>query len=278
VKVLKPHLATDEALTRFQREAQLCSQLSHPNTIEIYDYGHTRDGRWYYAMEYLRGISLEDLVRRDGAMPLARVVHAFARRAARSGGARARLGPPRREARQPDAVRARRRARRGEVVDFGLIKQVRDPTRATSPSTRRSSARRSTWRRSGCAIPRMRMRAPTSMRLAARRLLRHHRPAAVRWPRPTTDIVYRRAERARRPLSRTGEWRGRLRARALLAACLEKDRELRPATIDAVRATLDSLGVPALDERTRGRGGIARGGAGHRGRNPLMASLRCFFF
>jgi serine/threonine protein kinase len=64
VKVLKPHVATDEAVARFQREAQLCSQLSHPNTVEIYDYGTTREGRWYYAMEYLRGISLEDLVAR----------------------------------------------------------------------------------------------------------------------------------------------------------------------------------------------------------------------
>jgi serine/threonine-protein kinase len=84
VKVLKSHLATDEVVTRFQREAQLCSQLSHPNTIEIYDYGSTRDGRWYYAMEYLRGLPLETLVRRDGPCPAGAWCTCCGRHAARS--------------------------------------------------------------------------------------------------------------------------------------------------------------------------------------------------
>jgi serine/threonine-protein kinase len=75
VKVLKAALATDEMATRFEREVQLCSRLSHPNTIEIYDYGRTRDGTFYYAMEYLDGLSLEDLVTRDGRLPVARAVH-----------------------------------------------------------------------------------------------------------------------------------------------------------------------------------------------------------
>ena len=77
VKVLKAALATDEMTTRFEREVQLCSRLSHPNTIEIYDYGRTRDGTFYYAMEYLDGLSLEDLVQSEGRLPVSRAVHAL---------------------------------------------------------------------------------------------------------------------------------------------------------------------------------------------------------
>jgi serine/threonine protein kinase len=53
----------------------MTSQLNHPNTITIYDYGHTPEGIFYYAMEYLEGINLDDLVGRFGAQPEGRVLH-----------------------------------------------------------------------------------------------------------------------------------------------------------------------------------------------------------
>jgi serine/threonine protein kinase len=49
--------------------------LSHPNTIQVYDYGHTPDGIFYYAMEYLRGLNLHDFTARFGAPPEGRVIH-----------------------------------------------------------------------------------------------------------------------------------------------------------------------------------------------------------
>ncbi len=75
VKILKKHAATDEMIARFEREVQLASQLSHPNTIEIYDYGRTGNGGFYYAMEYLEGLSLADLVERYGPLPPARAAY-----------------------------------------------------------------------------------------------------------------------------------------------------------------------------------------------------------
>ena len=66
IKILKRHMATDELAARFEREVRLVSELSHPNTIEIYDYGQTQDGLLYYAMEYVDGITLDALVARKG--------------------------------------------------------------------------------------------------------------------------------------------------------------------------------------------------------------------
>jgi hypothetical protein len=63
------------SLLRFEREAQATSELSHPNTVRIFDFGFTPDGLSYYAMELLEGIDLNQLVQRDGPLPPRRAVH-----------------------------------------------------------------------------------------------------------------------------------------------------------------------------------------------------------
>jgi serine/threonine-protein kinase len=50
---------------------QLASSLSHPNTVEIFDYGRTRDGLFYYAMEYLDGMTVSELLQRQSPLPTA---------------------------------------------------------------------------------------------------------------------------------------------------------------------------------------------------------------
>jgi serine/threonine-protein kinase len=75
VKLLKPARATDEMMARFEREARLASQLSHPNMVEIFDYGRAPGGVLYYAMEYLNGATIGDIVSRDGALPVARATY-----------------------------------------------------------------------------------------------------------------------------------------------------------------------------------------------------------
>ncbi|MCB9581955.1 MAG: CHASE domain-containing protein [Polyangiaceae bacterium] len=74
LKLLPAERRDDSRLARFEREVQLTSQLTHPNTIAIYDYGRTPDDVFYYAMEYIAGLTLEQLVREDGPQPPARVV------------------------------------------------------------------------------------------------------------------------------------------------------------------------------------------------------------
>jgi len=75
VKLLDTGQATENTIARFEREVQLTCQLSHPNTIALYDYGRTPEGLFYYAMEFLEGLSLDALVRKYGPLPEGRVIH-----------------------------------------------------------------------------------------------------------------------------------------------------------------------------------------------------------
>jgi serine/threonine-protein kinase len=74
VKLLPADKSNARDVARFEREVQLTSMLTHPNTIQIYDYGRTPEGTFYYAMEYLDGIDLESLVELDGPQPPARAI------------------------------------------------------------------------------------------------------------------------------------------------------------------------------------------------------------
>jgi len=69
------HRSNPVTVARFQREVQSAAKLSHPNTIEIFDYGHTDDGTFYYVMEYLPGMNLADLVKQFGPLPPGRAVY-----------------------------------------------------------------------------------------------------------------------------------------------------------------------------------------------------------
>jgi len=75
VKLLPPDKVNERTRARFEREVQRTAMLQHPNTISIYDYGRSRAGVFYYAMEYVSGLSLRELVEAQGAQPAARVIH-----------------------------------------------------------------------------------------------------------------------------------------------------------------------------------------------------------
>ncbi len=76
MKLIKPASEADAtAIAHFEKEVKTTAKLTHWNTVEIYDYGHTDDGTFYYVMELLPGKSLEELVEQHGPLPPERAVH-----------------------------------------------------------------------------------------------------------------------------------------------------------------------------------------------------------
>jgi CHASE1-domain containing sensor protein len=125
VKLLRLGHENDAMLRRFEREVQLTSSLAHPNTIAIYDYDRTRDGVFYYAMEYIDGVTLEDLVERKGALPPGRVVRVLKQVAAALAEAHS-IGLIHRDIKPANVMISRRGGISDfvKVLDFGLVRTV----------------------------------------------------------------------------------------------------------------------------------------------------------
>jgi tRNA A-37 threonylcarbamoyl transferase component Bud32 len=123
IKLLDPELTDEANAARFEHEVQMTSQLTHPNTVAIYDYGRTPEGLFYYAMEYLSGIDLDQLVRDFGPQPEGRVIHIL-RQVCGSLAEAHRVGLIHRDIKPANIVLTRRGGLCDvvKVLDFGLVK------------------------------------------------------------------------------------------------------------------------------------------------------------
>jgi serine/threonine-protein kinase len=126
--------AGPEAHERFRREAQTLASLRSRNTIELFDYGITDDGTFFYVMELLDGMDLETLVLRHGPQPPGRVCSLLMQACSSLAEAHA-SGLVHRDikpanlyvCRQADEVDVLK------VLDFGLVRSLADlPSRARS--------------------------------------------------------------------------------------------------------------------------------------------------
>jgi serine/threonine-protein kinase len=76
VKLIRPEKAGDpRMLARFEREVRATAKLSHWNSIDIYDYGRTGNGTFYYVMEFLPGHNIGEIVEEYGPIPPGRAIY-----------------------------------------------------------------------------------------------------------------------------------------------------------------------------------------------------------
>ena len=241
VKVLKPQTTSDEWTARFQREVQFASQLSHPNTITIYDYGTSANGQFWYAMEYLEGLSLADLVERYGPQPPARTAWILRQACASLWEAHA-GGLVHRDIKPQNIMLCDIRGERDvvKVLDFGLVKQTSgDQTRDLT----------STLRILGTPLymspERIRHPGDADARadIYALGAVGFHLLTGKRLFETETehDLIYQVLHTVPPLVSACAPFTVPVELDALIGRCLEKDPDRRPQSMAEVASALDAV-------------------------------------
>ncbi len=145
IKLIRPSRrsragVSEEAVRRFEREAQVIARLRSPHTVELFDFGIAADGAFYYVMELLDGLDADSLLRRFGPIPPERAIYLL-RQICHSLSEAQSCGLVHRDIKPANIFLCRY----GEeydfvkVLDFGIVRAVRDAA-DTSPVHTRENA------------------------------------------------------------------------------------------------------------------------------------------
>ena len=130
VKLVRPELlghdqrSRETAIRRFEREARATAALRSTHTIDVYDFGVSEDGSFFYVMEFLEGLTLDAMVRRYGPISAGRAVYLLRQICHSLGEAHAR-GMVHRDIKPANIFSSRLGPDCDfvKVLDFGLVKQ-----------------------------------------------------------------------------------------------------------------------------------------------------------
>jgi hypothetical protein len=135
IKLIRPSaggnghaVISEEAVRRFEREAQVIARLRSPHTVELFDFGRASDGAFYYVMELLDGLDADSLLRRFGPVPAERAIYLL-RQVCHSLSEAQSCGLVHRDIKPANIFLCRY----GEecdfvkVLDFGIVRTVPDP-------------------------------------------------------------------------------------------------------------------------------------------------------
>lgn len=242
VKLLVSNTADEAEVARFEREVQLTCQLTHPNTIQVYDYGKTPDGIFYYAMEYLQGLNLQDLVARFGLLPESRAVHILTQICDSLAEAHA-LGLIHRDIKPGNVFLCRRGLLPDcvKVLDFGLVREFRAAVAAEAISANSDVVEGTPWYMPPEAVHGNAPADPRSDLYSLGALGYYLLTGQYIFDAESIEEIQQKkndakpippTRRTTRPISREME--------ALILSCLENDMNMRPQSANDLRARLQA--------------------------------------
>ncbi len=249
VKLIRPEVLSRRSeepqtvLRRFEREAQATAALGSPHTIDLYDFGVAADGVFYYVMELLDGLNLDQLVRRFGPLPAARVVHLL-RQVCHSLADAHEQGLIHRDIKPANIYTCRlgRDLDFIKVLDFGLVKPSPD-----------LSMEEATITQEGQTLGTPAFMAPEVVvgnRSVDARVDTYALGCVAYWlltgqtvfeAETPMQAMVMHAKDAPDPPSRRTELPIPARVDDVILACLEKDPERRPPSMDALMQMLDEI-------------------------------------